>query len=151
MLELGVCEKWKWKLLSCVWFFVHGILQARILEWVAVPFSRGSSQLKDQAQVSHIAGRLFTWGVTREVQEYCSARSIYSPGDLPDPGIEPGSPALQADSLSAELSRYRLKKKKANTLKPKEMTQFWRASSFSCTVATATLASLETEMVDSGF
>ena len=86
---------------------VHGILQARILEWVAVPFSRGSSQLKDQAQVSHIAGRLFTWGVTREVQEYCSARSIYSPGDLPDPGIEPGSPALQADSLSAELSRYR--------------------------------------------
>ena len=41
---------------------VHGILQARLLEWVAIPFSRGSSQ----------------------------------------PGIEPGSPALQADSLSAE-------------------------------------------------
>ena len=30
MLKLGVCEKWKWKLLSCVWFFVHGILQAKI-------------------------------------------------------------------------------------------------------------------------
>ena len=42
---------------------VHGILQARILEWVAVSFSR----------------------------------------DLPDPGIEPGSPALQADSLPYEL------------------------------------------------
>ena len=107
---------------------VHGILQARILEWVAVPFSRGSSQFKDQAQVSHIAGRLFTWGVTREVQEYwatrevqeyCSVRSIYSPGDLPDPGIEPGSPALQADSLSAELSRYRLKKKKSKHTKTK--------------------------------
>ena len=42
---------------------VHGILQARILEWIAIP----------------------------------------SPGDLPDPGIEPGSPALQADSLPAEL------------------------------------------------
>ena len=41
---------------------VHGILQARILEWVAFPFSR----------------------------------------DLPNPGIEPGSPALQADSLPAE-------------------------------------------------
>ena len=32
------------------------ILQARILEWVAVPFSRGSFQLRDQTQVSHIAG-----------------------------------------------------------------------------------------------
>ena len=38
---------------------VHGILQARILEWVAVPFSRGSSQLKDQTQVSCIAGEFF--------------------------------------------------------------------------------------------
>ena len=42
---------------------VHGILQARILEWVSIPFSR----------------------------------------DLPDPGIEPGSPPLQADSLPSEL------------------------------------------------
>ena len=41
---------------------VHGILQARILEWVAIP----------------------------------------SPGDLPNPGIKPGSPALQADSLPSE-------------------------------------------------
>ena len=39
---------------------IHGILQARILEWVAFPFSRGSSQLRDQAQVSRIAGGLFT-------------------------------------------------------------------------------------------
>ena len=39
---------------------VHGILQARILEWVAIPFSRGSSQLRNQTQVSSIAGRLFT-------------------------------------------------------------------------------------------
>ena len=43
----------------------HGILQARILEWVAVPFSRGSSQHRDQTQVSHIAGRLFTIWATR--------------------------------------------------------------------------------------
>ena len=41
-------------------YTVHEILQARILEWVAIPFSRGSSQPKDQAQVSHIAGRFFT-------------------------------------------------------------------------------------------
>ena len=43
---------------------VHGILQARVLEWVAAPFSRGSSQPRDRAQVSCIAGRFFT--VTRE-------------------------------------------------------------------------------------
>ena len=41
-------------------YTVHGILQARILEWVAFPFSRRSSQLKDQTQVSRIAGGFFT-------------------------------------------------------------------------------------------
>ena len=39
---------------------VHEILQARILEWVAVSFSRGSSQPKDQTQASGIARRFFT-------------------------------------------------------------------------------------------
>ena len=56
-------KKWKWsQSLSCVWFFAipwtvthqaplsMGILQARILEWVAIPFSRGSSQPRDQTQ-----------------------------------------------------------------------------------------------------
>jgi len=38
----------------------HGILQARILEWIAFPFSRGSSQPRDQTQVSCIAGGFFT-------------------------------------------------------------------------------------------
>ena len=38
---------------------VHGILQARILEWVAFPFSRGSSQARDQTQVSPIGGKFF--------------------------------------------------------------------------------------------
>ena len=38
---------------------VHGVLQARILEWVAMPSSRGSFQPRDQTQVSHIAGRFF--------------------------------------------------------------------------------------------
>ena len=41
-------------------YTAHGILQARILEWVAFPFSRGSSQPRDQTQVSHIAGGFFT-------------------------------------------------------------------------------------------
>ena len=49
-------------------YTVHGILQARILEWVAAPFSRGSSQPRDQIQVSHIAGGFFTRWVTREAQ-----------------------------------------------------------------------------------
>ena len=40
-------------------YTIHGILQARILEWVAIPFSRASSQPRDRAQVSHIAGRFF--------------------------------------------------------------------------------------------
>ena len=45
---------------------VHGILQARIPEWVAFPLSRGSSQPRDQTQVSHIAGGFFTSWATRE-------------------------------------------------------------------------------------
>ena len=39
---------------------VHGILLARMLEWVAVPFSKGSSQSRDRTQVSHVAGGFFT-------------------------------------------------------------------------------------------
>ena len=39
---------------------VHGILQARILEWVAIPFSRGSSGPRDRTQVSYITGRFST-------------------------------------------------------------------------------------------
>ena len=45
---------------------VHGIFQARILEWVAISFSRRSSQPRDRTQVSHTAVRLFTIWATRE-------------------------------------------------------------------------------------
>ena len=45
---------------------VHGILQARILEWVAIPFSRGSSWPRDRTQVPCIASRFFTVWATRE-------------------------------------------------------------------------------------
>ena len=45
---------------------VHGILQVRILEWVAIPFSRGSFQPRDRTQVSCIAGRFLTTWATRE-------------------------------------------------------------------------------------
>ena len=50
-------------------YSVQGILQARILEWVAIRFSRGSSWPKGQTQVFSIAGRLFTIWATRECSE----------------------------------------------------------------------------------
>ena len=47
---------------------VHGISQARILEWVAIPLSKGSSWSRDWIRVSCIAGKFFTIWVTRETQ-----------------------------------------------------------------------------------
>ena len=61
-----------------------GILQVRILEWVAMPSSRGFSQPRHWTQDSSIAGRVFTVWATREAQ----------------PGIKPGLPALGAWSLN---------------------------------------------------
>ena len=49
--EVNVCDRMD--------FIVHGILQARIPEWVAYPFSRGSSQPRNQTGISCIAGRFF--------------------------------------------------------------------------------------------
>ena len=74
-------RKVKVKSLSCVWLSatpwtvacqvssVHGILQARTLEWVAIPFSSGSSRPRDRTQVSWIEGSLFSTLATREVTE----------------------------------------------------------------------------------
>ena len=59
--------------LSRVWLFATPwivVLQARILEWVAIPFCRGSSQPRNQTWVSHIAGKLFTVGAPRETLYY---------------------------------------------------------------------------------
>ena len=74
---------WVWKVLkvqvvqSCLTlcnpmdYTAHGILQARILEWVAFPFSRESSRPRDQTQVSHIAGGFFTsWAWTIKKAEH---------------------------------------------------------------------------------
>ena len=77
-----VWKKWKWKW-SCSVVSdsfrpvdcsppsssVHGVLQARILEWVAISFSRGSSQPRDWTQVSNIAGRRFNLWTTREAMK----------------------------------------------------------------------------------
>ena len=69
-----------------------------------MPSSRGSSQPGDQTQVSYIAGRFFTIWATRKAQEHWSGSRIPSPGELPDPGIKLGSPALQTDSLPSKPS-----------------------------------------------
>ena len=86
---LYTCIIWKWKSLSHTRLFappwtVHGILQARIVEWVAFPFSRGSSQPRDWTQVSHFADGFFTSWATREAREYWSGYPIPSPADLPN-------------------------------------------------------------------
>ena len=59
---------------------VHGILQARILEWIAIPFSRGSSGPRDQILVSCIAGRFFTiWAIGKFQLVYQSfSRCLWS-------------------------------------------------------------------------
>ena len=123
-------------------FSVHGVFQARILEWVAISFSRGSSRPRDRTLIFCVVDRFFTaeapgkpiniythththththiymkvkvrslsrvrlfvtpWTVAYQAfpsmgfsrQEYWSGLPFPSPGDLPNPGIEPGSPAL---------------------------------------------------------
>ena len=105
-----------------------GILQARILEWVSMPSSKESSQPRDQTQVSHIAGRIFTiWATGKNslrhiqlfwystdcslpgssVHEISQARilewvAIPSPGDLSNPGIKCDLLHWQASSLPYE-------------------------------------------------
>ena len=74
----------KWKLLSHVRLsgtprIVHGILQARILEWVAVPFSRGSSQHRDWTQVFCVAGRFFiSWATRGEISFRIKLQAPYA-------------------------------------------------------------------------
>ena len=84
--------KWKCKVLvtrSCLTLchptdyrppgsFVHGILQVRILEWVAMPSSRGSSWPRDRTQISCIAGRFFTIWATRKAMYHALGARITS-------------------------------------------------------------------------
>ena len=80
-------------------YTVHGILQARILERVAFPFCRGSSQSRDQTQVSHIAGRFFTsWNrevyFTRETEVYlwviiCIFARMHAVGSVVSDSVQP--------------------------------------------------------------
>ena len=105
-----------------------GFFQARILEWVVLSFSRGFSWSRDGTHISCVSCTgsqilydsttclsyavlclhglqptrlLCPWGFSR--QEYRSGLPCPPPEDLPDPGIEPRSPASQVDSLPSEL------------------------------------------------
>ena len=86
----------KWKSLSCLTICnpmdsaVHGILQARILEWIAFPFSRGSSQPRDRTQVSHTAG--FTSWATRDEGKHNTGVGSLSllQQIFPTQGLNPG-------------------------------------------------------------
>ena len=113
---ISFSNAWKWKVkvksLSRVRLFsdpmdcslpgssVHGIFQARVLEWGAITFS----ELKCECMLSHFScvlafvtlGTGALWGLSR--QEYWSGLPCPASGDLPIPGIEPRSPALQSDS-----------------------------------------------------
>ena len=82
-------------------YIVHRILQARILEWVAFPFSSRSSRPRDWTQVSHTAGGFFTSWATREAHTGVGSLSLLQ--QIFPTQESQGSPALQADSLPTEL------------------------------------------------
>ena len=88
---------------------IHGIFQARILEWVAISFFmyhvrecvKSLSRVQLFATPWTVAHRTpLSIGFSR--QEFWSGLPFPFPGDLPDPGIEPRCPALQADALTSE-------------------------------------------------
>ena len=66
-------------------FPIHGVFQARILEWVAISFSRGSSPPRGRTQVSSIAGRCFTLWATREAMT--NLDRILKSRDITDKGL----------------------------------------------------------------
>ena len=86
---------------------VHEILQARILDWVALPFSRGSSQPRDRTQVSHIAGKFFTsWANSRSLLKLMSIKSVMHP--TISSSVVPFSSCLQSFPASGSFLMSRL-------------------------------------------
>jgi len=72
-------------------FSVHGFLQARILEWIPIPFSRESSWSRGQTSLSCISGRFFTISTTRELYQFSSVTqscpTLCNPMDCSIPGF----------------------------------------------------------------
>ena len=80
---------------ACPGSSILGIFQARILEWVATCFSRGSSQPRDRTRVSCISGRRFTLWATREAHICCIHSSIYiCQSQSPSSSLSPISPLV---------------------------------------------------------
>ena len=76
-------------------FSVHGILQARLLEWVASSFSRGSSWPRNRTWVSHIAGRFFTIRATwKHTHTHTHRRRQWHPSPVLLPGKSHGRRSL---------------------------------------------------------
>ena len=100
-------SKWKWKLCPTLCnpidYTVHGILQARILGWVAVPFSRNSSQPRDWSQVFRIEGRFFTSWTTRGSPRILEWVAYTLSNGSSQPRNWMRVSCLQANSLPAEL------------------------------------------------
>ena len=99
-------------------YTVHGILQARILEWVAFPFSRRSLQPGDQTQVSHIAGEFFTSWATREAPKWRREWQTTSASCLENPMNSmkrQKDRTLKDESPGQEVSNMLLEKRKEIT------------------------------------
>ena len=98
--------RWQWQSLSSVLLFVHSPRNSpgQHTGVGSLSLLQGISQPRDRTQVSPSAGGFFTSWATREAQEYWSGKPIPSPGDLPNPGVELRSPALQVDTLPTMLS-----------------------------------------------
>ena len=88
-------------------YTVHGILQARILDWVAFSFSRGSSQTRDRAGVSCIAGGFFTsWATVQFSSVQFSRIWLFATPWITARQLPCPSPTLGVHSNSCPLSRW---------------------------------------------
>ena len=67
---------------------LHGIFQTRVLEWVAIPFSRGSSRPRDRAHVSCTSCTLFHWGASGTSQPQGQTRLLPTVLEKPDKSYE---------------------------------------------------------------
>ena len=107
-------------------FSVHGILQARILEWVTISFSRGSSRPRDRTRISHIGGRRFNLWATRKAHIAKLLQSCPtlcdpidgSPPRLPIPGILQARTLEWAVISSSNAWKWKVKVKSLSHVQP---------------------------------
>ena len=116
-------------------YTVHGILWARILEWVAFPFSRGSSQPRDRTQVSHIAHGFFTSWATREAPKWrrewqttsasCLENPMNSMKRQKDRTLKDEPPGQQVSNMLLENSREITPERMKSLSQSGNHTQLW--------------------------